>query len=59
MWSHPREFVAACGVAAVEPGVGPLSGQGAVESLHFSVGLGPIGPGASVLDVAQGAAKFV
>ena len=47
------EFVAAFGVAAVEPRVGPFVGQGAVESLHFAVGLGPIGPSPTMRDVTE------
>jgi len=48
-----REF----GVAAVEPGVGPFIGQGAVESLDLAVGLRPIGACAPMLDVTQGVTK--
>ena len=35
----------AFGVGVIEPGVGPLLQQGAVEPLDLAVGLGPIGPG--------------
>ena len=46
------------GVAAVEPRVGPFVGQGAVESLQFAVGLGPIGPSPAMRDVPERIAKF-
>jgi hypothetical protein len=54
-----RELVAAVGVAAVEPGVGPFVGQGPVESFDLAVGLRPIGKGTAVLYVTQGVAEFV
>ena len=34
--------------------VGPLFEHRAIESFHLAVGLWPIGPGLSVLDVPQG-----
>ncbi len=47
------ELGAAFGVAAVKPCVGPFVGQGAVESLHLSVGLWAVGACSAVLDVAK------
>jgi hypothetical protein len=47
------ELFAAFGVAAVEPRIGPFIGQGAVKTLHFAVGLWPVGAGSSVFDVAE------
>ena len=46
------KFVAAFGVAGVETGVGPFVGQGAVKSLHFSVGLRPVRSRSAVLVAA-------
>jgi hypothetical protein len=43
----------AFGVAAVELGVGPFVGQGAMEALHFAVGLWPVRAGATTFDVAE------
>ena len=37
------ELLAAFGVGAVEPGICPFVGQGAVEAFDFAVGLWPIG----------------
>jgi hypothetical protein len=41
----PGEGAAALVVAVIQPGVGPLLQEGAVEPLHLAVGLGPIGSG--------------
>ena len=43
-------------VGEVGLGVGPLGCQGAVEALDLAVGLRPVGPGPSVLDVGPSAA---
>src|SRR5215475_10975152 len=42
------------GFEAVGAGVGPFLQEGAVESLHFPVGLGPVGADALVGDAAGG-----
>jgi hypothetical protein len=41
VWQGAAAFV----FGPVGLGVGPFVGQGAVEPLHFAVGLGPVGPG--------------
>ena len=51
------KLAATFGVAGVEAGVGPFFGQGAVESLYFAVGLGPIGSGAAMFDVTKGVSE--
>ena len=48
----PRELVTAFEVAGVEAGVGPFVGQGAVEAFDFAVGLGSVGAGSAMLDLA-------
>ena len=47
------KLVAALGVAGVKTGVGPFVSQGAVKSLHFSVGLRPVRPRSAVLDTLE------
>ena len=54
-----REFVAAFCVVPVEAGIGPFVGQGAMKSLHFSVGLWSVGPGAAVFDATKGVGEDV
>ena len=54
-----RVFVAALRVAGVEPRIGPLVGQSAMEALHLAVGLRPVGPSATMLDIAEGIAEDV
>jgi hypothetical protein len=49
----------AFGVAAVELGVGPFVGQGAVESLHLAVRLWPIRSGSSMFNLAERVAECV
>ena len=44
----------ALGLAGVGVGVGPLTGQRAVEALDLAVGLGPVGAGVAVLDAGCG-----
>jgi hypothetical protein len=51
------ELFAAFGIAAVEVGVGPLVGQGAVKSLCLAVGLGPVRAGSAVFNPAEASAK--
>lgn len=47
-------------VGEVGAGEGPLGGEGAVEPFDLAVGLGPLGPGAAVLDpVAEGCGEVV
>jgi hypothetical protein len=46
----PSQGAATFGVAAVQPGVGPLIQQGLVEPLDFAVGLGPVAAGALAPD---------
>jgi hypothetical protein len=53
------ELFAAFGVAVVEAGVGPLVGQGAVESLHLALGLGPVGAGLAVFNLAESLSEDV
>src|SRR5688500_9931246 len=47
----------AFGLRAVGPDVGPLVGQGAVESFDFSVGLRAVGADAGVHDAELGAQR--
>ena len=53
------EGIAPFGVAAVEAGVSPFVGQGAVESLHFAVGLGSVRSGPLVGDVAERFSEYL
>ena len=51
------EEVAECfdslSLGGVGADVGPFLEHGAIEALYFSIGLGPIGPGAPVFDGAE------
>src|SRR5271154_1189549 len=49
-----RKCPGAVAFAPVGAEVGPLLLEGAVKSLHFAVGLRPIGPAVTVLDVSEG-----
>src|SRR5690606_6275092 len=46
-------------LAGVGGGVGPLGCEGAVEAFDFAVGLGPVGPGAAVLEAVQGCGEVL